>query len=463
MSLVLLLFLFFATSSAVAQEGDPDGPVYVVQEGDTLWEIASQFGVLVDDLKMANGISEPDQLSIGTYLVIPGLEGIQGILDTQTIPYGETLRSLSRRYQVSVDELAQLNHLTTPAELYAGSTLIVPAERINATIGGRTTVVPGQSLLELAVLRGTNPWAVVISNDLPGTWGVIPGDVLHLPGSEKDGPGALPDAIAGVSLNPTPLVQGKTTLIEVSGQADLKLSGSLAGYELRFVRYKDRYVALQGIHAMLEPGLYPLTLNGILLSETPYNGAPFTFSQLVLIRSGNYPYDPMLNVDPETIDPSVTGPENELWAALGAPFTPEKMWDGIFRSPVPPRFKDCRPSPFGSRRSYNGSPYIYYHSGLDFCGGIGTEIFAPAAGKVIFAGPLVVRGNATVIDHGWGVYTAYAHQSEIFVEPGDILESGQLIGMGGETGRVTGPHLHWEVWAGGVQVDPVDWLDNSFP
>lgn len=96
-------------------------------------------------------------------------------------------------------------------------------------------------------------------------------------------------------------------------------------------------------------------------------------------------------------------------------------------------------------------------------GGIGTEIFAPAAGKVILAGRQVVRGNATVIDHGWGVYTAYVHQSEIFVEPGDIIEPGQLIGLGGEKGRVTGPQLHWEVWAGGVQVDPVDWLDNSFP
>jgi len=82
---------------------------------------------------------------------------------------------------------------------------------------------------------------------------------------------------------------------------------------------------------------------------------------------------------------------------------------------------------------------------------------------VVFAGPLTVRGNATIIDHGWGVYSAYMHQSEILVEQGDRVEAGELIGRVGATGRVEGPHLHWEVWAGGVQVDPLDWLSEVFP
>jgi len=68
-----------------------------------------------------------------------------------------------------------------------------------------------------------------------------------------------------------------------------------------------------------------------------------------------------------------------------------------------------------------------------------------------------------VIDHGWGVYSAYAHQSEILVNEGDWVEAGQLIGRVGSTGRVTGPHLHWEVIVGGVQVDPMQWLEESFP
>jgi len=82
---------------------------------------------------------------------------------------------------------------------------------------------------------------------------------------------------------------------------------------------------------------------------------------------------------------------------------------------------------------------------------------------VVFAGPLVVRGNAVMINHGQGIYTGYMHQKEILVEEGDSVKAGQVIGIVGGTGRVNGPHLHLEVWAGGVQVDPEDWLARAYP
>lgn len=91
------------------------------------------------------------------------------------------------------------------------------------------------------------------------------------------------------------------------------------------------------------------------------------------------------------------------------------------------------------------------------------NIYAPAPGVVVFAGPLTVRGNATIIDHGWGIYTGIYHQAEIKVKTGDIVEAGQLIGLIGATGRVTGPHLHWDLFVNGVQVQPLDWLDRPFP
>lgn len=59
--------------------------------------------------------------------------------------------------------------------------------------------------------------------------------------------------------------------------------------------------------------------------------------------------------------------------------------------------------------------------------------------------------------------TAYDHLSEMLVQPGDVVQPGQLIGLGVATGLTTGSHLHWEVWVGGVQVNPVDWLQRSFP
>ena len=74
-----------------------------------------------------------------------------------------------------------------------------------------------------------------------------------------------------------------------------------------------------------------------------------------------------------------------------------------------------------------------------------------------------MRGNTTIIDHGWGVYSGFWHQSKFDVQVGDIVEQGQVIGEVGGTGRVTGPHLHWELWVNGIQVDPLDWLTNTYP
>jgi murein DD-endopeptidase MepM/ murein hydrolase activator NlpD len=74
-----------------------------------------------------------------------------------------------------------------------------------------------------------------------------------------------------------------------------------------------------------------------------------------------------------------------------------------------------------------------------------------------------VRGNATIIDHGQGVFSGIYHQSEILVNTGEQITQGSLIGQIGNTGRSTGPHLHWDLWVGGVQINPLDWLNNSFP
>jgi murein DD-endopeptidase MepM/ murein hydrolase activator NlpD len=102
------------------------------------------------------------------------------------------------------------------------------------------------------------------------------------------------------------------------------------------------------------------------------------------------------------------------------------------------------------------------HLGTDFGGAPGTAIFAPADGVVVFSGPLEVRGLATIVDHGWGVYTGYWHQTESYVVPGDRVVSGQVIGTIGMSGRATGPHLHWEMWVSGVPVDPMQWVQQAF-
>ena len=464
-NLLLILAMIWPLGGGYAQQEDPGGPVYVVQVGDTLSSIAQQFGVSLDELARANDISNPNQISEGAQLVIPGLEGVQGFLTSRTVPLGESLKSLSRRFQIAESMLARLNHLTSPAELYAGSALVIPVQEGTAPGLRRTLLAEGFSLLEMAARMDVSPWNLAQANGLRNQWSAIAGGVLYALGDYPAGPGALPGEISAIEVNSLPFLQGKTWVIRLIGSEGLRLVGKLMESEFTFFEGEPgSYVALQGVHAMAEPGLYPLTLQGALA-----DGASFSFSQRVEVQGVRYPFDRPLDVDPATTDPAVTGPEDALWRDLTRSATPEKLWSGVFGfpSPLPAAYcletNDCWSSRFGNRRSYNGSPYIYFHSGLDIVGKPGTEIFAPAQGIVVFTGELTVRGNATMIDHGWGVYTGYMHQSEILVEVGDRVETGQVIGLVGRTGRVEGPHLHWEVWVGGVQVDPLDWLLGEYP
>lgn len=94
------------------------------------------------------------------------------------------------------------------------------------------------------------------------------------------------------------------------------------------------------------------------------------------------------------------------------------------------------------------------HKGLDIASPIGTPIFAPADGVVVFTGAKEGFGNFIMIAHGYGVVSAYGHNAQNLVQPGQAVSRGDQIGTVGMTGRTTGPHLHYEVWVNGRTVDP---------
>jgi len=455
--LLVILIILSPTKFVSAQGTSPSGPIYIVQEGDALWEIASRFHVTQEELANANGILNADQIAVGQQLIIPGLEGIQGILTTRSVPYGESLQSLGLRYHISPHTLKRLNHITSPNELYAGYSLVIPQNDSSTISGKRVALDAGQSILELSILNQTDPWTLTVDNGNENSWSTVPGEVLRSTGEEDEGPGALPPMISSVNI--TGLTQGETAEIQVTGNADLSINGSLFQHPFSFFPEADKYyVALQGVHAMLEPGLYPMNFQVNLPGNYPYY-----FSQSVLVQPGDFAYDRSLPVDPATLDPETNRTENELWTSLSSNVSTEKLWVDNFSIPVDPVFAECYSSKFGNRRSYNGGEYLFFHTGLDFCGQVGDPIYAAASGVVVFAGSLIVRGNATMIDHGLGIYTAYMHQSEILVSVGEHVEKGQLIGRVGNTGRVEGPHLHFEVIVGGIQTDPLNWLNREFP
>ena len=143
--------------------------------------------------------------------------------------------------------------------------------------------------------------------------------------------------------------------------------------------------------------------------------------------------------------------------------TAEKYWKGPFLKPNNGSITTI----YGVRRYYNGVfANDYYHRGVDYAGGMGSPVVAPASGRIALAGRVSqgfrVHGNVVGIDHGQGVTSLMMHLSRIDVREGQLVQAGQRIGAVGSTGAATGPHLHWGLYVHGIAVDPVPWRDKGF-
>lgn len=109
-----------------------------------------------------------------------------------------------------------------------------------------------------------------------------------------------------------------------------------------------------------------------------------------------------------------------------------------------------RTSPFTSSREF--------HRGLDIAGRMRTPVMAPADGEVRVAGQARALGRTVTIVHGYGIETVYGHLAEVLVKPGQKIKRGQQIGLMGNTGRSTGPHLHYQVEVNGKPVNPQNYI-----
>ncbi|MFQ5942007.1 MAG: LysM peptidoglycan-binding domain-containing protein, partial [Anaerolineales bacterium] len=362
---LVVLSLLTGSAFLVAQ---PDGPVYVVEAGDSLFSIAQIFGTTVEELAEANQIDDPSAIFLGQALVIPGYEGLDGTLQFNPVRYGETLNSLALRYGQPVDQLGRLNRVLNPHRLYSGQPFVFPERIGGMPTSNRISTLHGQSILELSAEIGRDRWALAEGNGIEGRGWLVPGELIYAPG-EQAATTALPPEFGVVTVAPESATQGRTLTVRIDSPNEI--SGRIGDQPFSVIRIdQGMALALQGIHALEEPGLIELELG---LSDGT------RFSQPILVRDGGYGRE-YLQVPPETLDPTNTEPEDNLIASIVSQIAPEKLWEGSFT--YPSTYFETFPSFFGTRRSYNGSEFIYYHTGLDLFGSTTTPVLAPARGRV---------------------------------------------------------------------------------
>ena len=166
---------------------------------------------------------------------------------------------------------------------------------------------------------------------------------------------------------------------------------------------------------------------------------------------------PRFSSPPPEVQDRIARDRRQIRAVLDSA-SPKWLLDGPFASPRP---FDVT-AEFGQERVFNGVMQSR-HTGLDLRGPVGEPVHAAGRGRIVLTGDFYFSGNGIFLDHGLGVYTGYFHLSEILVSDGEMVETGDLIGLVGATGRVTGPHLHWSVWVDGTGQDAGSLLDVEVP
>jgi murein DD-endopeptidase MepM/ murein hydrolase activator NlpD len=210
------------------------------------------------------------------------------------------------------------------------------------------------------------------------------------------------------------------------------------------LRDRQGWVALVGLPLALEPGEHALRVLSGGAEET----------KPVRVAAKHYPTQRFSVPDQRKVEPP---PEDMLRIEreqkrideIKAHFRDEPDIDLAFRPPAQGRLSGN----FGLRRVINGLERMP-HAGIDFAVPVGTPVRAAGAGVVVETGDFFFNGHSVYLDHGQGLVTLYCHLERIDVAPGERVAAGQVVGLSGNTGRTSGPHLHWTVLANGTAVDP---------
>lgn len=255
---------------------------------------------------------------------------------------------------------------------------------------------------------------------------------------------------------PASLAQGDTYELKLE-DSDVNQSEGAAspsfnfnGHSYPLFKGKDAsgnliWQGLLTIPADLNPGDYQISLN-----EESY---------ALKVKAGKFPIQ-RISLPKSKDNFDMSPHEKEKIDAAKATLSPERHWHARFIAPcVAPQS-----TKFGLKRIVNGRLLKdYYHSGLDFAAPLGRTVAACAPGTVVLACKgFKLHGNTVAIDHGQGVVSIYIHLQQIVVKEGQEVGSGEKIGTVGQTGRATGPHLHFGIYVNQTASNPNQWLTTTF-
>ncbi len=248
-------------------------------------------------------------------------------------------------------------------------------------------------------------------------------------------------------------VPGGIAIVDLGPATDAEVSVHWGERPIALVKSEDRLRALIGIPLSTSPGTQELTITGAdgNTKTASFTVAPFAYEEQRLTITNKR------KVNPEPIDMERINAENKRLKVVKS-YRAEQLIADSFDWPLAGPVS----SPFGLKRFFNDQPRRP-HGGIDIAAAEGTPILAPADGLVIDTGNYFFNGNSVFIEHGLGLQTFYAHMSRIDVKEGDRISRGQVIGAVGQTGRVTGPHLHWSVGLNGTWVNPLLVLPSDAP
>ncbi|HZY45171.1 MAG TPA: LysM peptidoglycan-binding domain-containing protein [Anaerolineae bacterium] len=385
---------------------------------------------------------------------------------------GDTLYSIAQRYGIDVNALAETNGLINPDQIYVGQSLTIPSPSAASTSTGPSVnrihaVQKGETLFSIAVTLGTSIRAIAEANHFSNTNWVLIGQQLVIPISTKSPTLAqpstpLPAPFISIDIGPLPLQQGSLLVITVRTVKPVTLSGTFYSQTIPFAIDNEKYIGLAGAGASpvtgVKPGIYPVSVSAV-----DNNGTQTTVTTNVQINAGHFNFE-YINLPPDRqdlLDPTLLAYERDKLNAVWTIFNPTRYWHGLFNVPVDHYTRIS--SPFGTRRSYDGGPFTSYHEGTDFAIPAGTPVYAPADGVVVLAELLTVRGNAIVIDHGWGVFSGLYHLQSFNVTVGQVVHQGDLVALSDNTGLSTGAHLHWDIRIRGLNVNALFFTQQVYP